>query len=75
MKGQDRAAFQYALGFPYRSTKFPETPQKGDARLKNEIGMNLGNKFALPLICPKEIADIATLVLLLEYACFCPESA
>ena len=29
----------------------PETPQKRDARLKNEIGMNLGNKFVLPLTC------------------------
>ena len=41
MKGQDRVAFQYALGFSARCT---ETPQKRDTRLKNEIGMNLGSK-------------------------------
>ena len=34
MKGQDRAAFQYALGFSLLER------QKRDARLKNEIGIS-----------------------------------
>ena len=29
----------------------PETPQKQDTRLKNEIGMNVGNQFLPPLTC------------------------
>ena len=44
MKGQDRTAFQYALGFPYWNARCPRyTPE-------NEIAMNLGNKFAPPLM-------------------------
>ena len=50
MKGQDRAAFQYTLGFPWWSDRRPETPQKRDTHLKNEIGMSLGNRFLPPLI-------------------------
>ena len=41
-QGQDRVAPQYTLGFPCWSARCPEKPQKRDARLKNEIGMNLG---------------------------------
>ena len=43
MKGQDRLAFEYSLDFPYWNAMCPETPQKRDARLKSEIGMNFGN--------------------------------
>ena len=49
MKGQDRVALQCTQGFPYWIVRCPETPQKRDTRLKNEIGMNLGKKF-LPLL-------------------------
>ena len=37
--------------FPYWSARCPETPQKRDTCLKNEISMNFGNKFPPPLIC------------------------
>ena len=42
MKGQDRVAFQHALGFPYWSARRPETPQKRDTCLKNGIGIDFG---------------------------------
>ena len=42
IKGQDRVACQYALGFSLLEAKCPETPIKRDTRLKNEIGRNLG---------------------------------
>ena len=50
IQGEDRAACQYTLGFPCWSTRCLKTPQKQDTRLKNEIGMNLGNTFLPPLI-------------------------
>ena len=46
MKGQDRVACQYTLGFLDWSAKCPQTPQKQD-----EISMNFGNKYPPPLIC------------------------
>ena len=41
IKGQDRVACQYRLGFSLLEGHL-ETPIKRDARLKNEIGRNLG---------------------------------
>ena len=45
----------------------PETPQKRDARLKNEIGMNIGNYFPPPLICahmvPHAALDVSVCIL------------
>ena len=49
-KEQDREALQDTLGLSLLACLCPETPQKGDTRLKNEIGMNLGNSFLPPLI-------------------------
>ena len=37
--------------FPFWSARCPETPQKRQTHLKNEIGMNFGNKFPPPLTC------------------------
>ena len=51
MKEQGRVAFQHALGFPYWSARCPETPQKRDTRLKNEIGMNFSNQFPPTFTC------------------------
>ena len=61
IKGQDSVAFQYTLRFPYWGVKPLETPQTGDTRLKNEIGMNFGKKFPPPLICQRVAPPIPPL--------------
>ena len=53
IKGQDRVACQYTLGFSLFEAKCPETPIKRDTHLKNEISRNLGKLFAPPLISRK----------------------
>ena len=55
LRNKTGEAFQDTLGFLYWSARRPETPQKQDTRPKNEISMNLGNKFLPPLTWTKSL--------------------
>ena len=52
MKGQDRVAFHHTLGFVLIAATgiMKHLKNERHARLKNEIGMTLGNKFPPTLI-------------------------
>ena len=50
MKGQDRVAFQYALGLSSLERQASRNTSKTRYTLKNEISVNLGNKFPPPLV-------------------------
>ena len=50
MKGQDRVACQYALGFSLLEGSMSRNTYKTRSPLKNEIGRNLGKSFAPPLM-------------------------